>query len=64
MDTPEIPRLRVGFHDTPLDVKGQKPLSFQRLASELWTLLDVLQSGIGMHDWIRTSDLFRVKQAL
>ncbi len=26
--------------------------------------LDVLESGNGRHDWIRTSDLFRVKEAL
>jgi hypothetical protein len=29
-----------------------------------WTVLDVSKTEIGRHDWIRTSDLFRVKEAL
>jgi len=43
-----------------LDAKRQKPLIFQRLTYPLWMSLDYLESGNGRHDWIRTSDLFRV----
>jgi hypothetical protein len=28
------------------------------------TLNDVFESSLGRHDWIRTNDLFRVKEAL
>jgi len=53
-----------GFHDTALDVKIQKPLIFQRLTIYFWMSLDGNISNLGRHDWIRTSDLFRVKEAL
>ena len=53
-----------GFHDTALDVKAQKPLIFQRLRYFFWMSLDVSKLYLGRHDWIRTSDLFRVKEAL
>ena len=54
----------VGFHNTALDAKRQKPLIFQRLWSILWIVWDVFESNLGRHDWIRTNDLFRVKEAL
>jgi hypothetical protein len=62
----------IGFHNahldakrhTHLDAKRQKPLIFQRLIWTLWTVLEVFESNLGRHDWIRTSDLFRVKEAL
>ena len=61
---PHMPPLGVGFHFTPLDVKRQKPLIFQRLSLTYWMSLDVFETNLGRHDWIRTSDLFRVKEAL
>ncbi len=42
----------------------QKLLLLQQLNLVLWTVWDVLESRNGRHDWIRTSDLFRVKEAL
>lgn len=61
---PDVPPLEIGFHDTALDAKRQKPLIFQRLGLILWIVLELLESGNGRHDWTRTSDLFRVKEAL
>jgi len=61
---PDVPLLGVGFHDTPLDVERQKPLYFQRLDLNGWIVLDLSESKYGRHDWTRTSDLFRVKEAL
>jgi hypothetical protein len=54
----------LGFHDTSLDAKRQKPLIMQRLDFNLWIVSDVPEFKNGRHDWIRTSDLFRVKEAL
>jgi hypothetical protein len=42
----------------------QKPLIIQRLWSLFGIVWDDLESNLGRHDWIRTSDLFRVKEAL
>jgi hypothetical protein len=61
---PDVPQVELGFHDTPLDAERQKPLIFQRLGLTFWTVMDVAESENGRHDWIRTSDLFRVKEAL
>ena len=44
--------------------RDKKPLTIQRLAGTPLSVLNVLGSGNGRHDWIRTSDLFRVKEAL
>ena len=59
-----MPPQEHGFHDIALDVKIQKPLILQRLILVIWMSLDVSESNLGRHDWIRTSDLFRVKEAL
>lgn len=61
---PDIPPLGIGCHNTPLDVKGREPLISQRLNFVFWIVWEVLKSRNGRHDWIRTSDLFRVKEAL
>ena len=61
---PVVPPLEAGFHNTALDTKRQKPLIFQRLVFILWMSVDVFKSNFGRHDWIRTNDLFRVKEAL
>ncbi len=53
-----------GFHNTPSDVKRQKPLNYQRIVLFLWTVLDVLESVSGGHSRIRTYDFHRVKVAL
>src|ERR1700723_2405342 len=58
---PNVPPSGVGFQNTLLDVKRQKPLIFQRLKLISRMCLDFLESNLGRHDWIRTSDLFRVK---
>ena len=61
---PEMPPREHGFPNAPPDVKTQKPLSFQRLIGSYWKSSDVSKSNLGRHDWIRTNDLFRVKEAL
>ena len=32
--------------------------------TDYWIVLDVFESGLGRNDWIRTSDLFRVKASI
>ena len=56
--------LEHGSHDTALDHKTQKPLISQQLLSKFWMSLGYLELSLGRHDWIRTNDLFRVKEAL
>jgi hypothetical protein len=66
---PMVPPLEFGFRNTlrrnqtQFDARIQKPLIFQRLILICWIVLDVFESSLG-HDWIRTNDLFRVKEAL
>jgi hypothetical protein len=61
---PKLPPPGTGSHYAALETKRQKPLTFSGFASFSELYLDVFESIRGRHDWIRTSDLFRVKEAL
>ena len=61
---PEMPPGEHGFHNTPLDVKRQSPLLFQRIVWFFWIVLDVLELISGGRSRIRTYDFHRVKVAL
>jgi hypothetical protein len=59
---PSIPPREHGFHNTPPDVKTQKPLFYQRLIVHYWMSSDVSRFDLGRGGEIRTPDPLLPKQ--
>src|ERR1035437_6345206 len=59
---PSIPPREHGFHNTPPDVKTQKPLFYQRLIVHYWMSSDVSRFDLGRGGGIRTPDPLLPKQ--